>query len=85
MRNRLEVATGRSPDLAAKAAAFAAQCENILAQRLQKFKPSNHCPREEITQRIAAGCQEMAGNSEELGSQAGVLRQLVGNFKTATN
>jgi methyl-accepting chemotaxis protein len=36
----------------------------------------------EVTERAAAGSEEMASSSEELGAQASALRDLVGRFRT---
>lgn len=36
----------------------------------------------QVTEQAAAGSEEMASSSEELGAQAGVLRDLVGHFRT---
>ena len=36
----------------------------------------------QVTEQTAAGSEEMASSSEELGAQAGVLRELVGRFRT---
>ncbi|MEE8452160.1 MAG: chemotaxis protein, partial [Thermoguttaceae bacterium] len=38
----------------------------------------------QITEQAAAGSEEMASSSEELGAQAGALRDLVSRFKTDT-
>ncbi len=38
----------------------------------------------DVTHRTSAGSEEMAASSEQLGSQAGALRELVSHFTTET-
>jgi methyl-accepting chemotaxis protein len=38
----------------------------------------------QVTERSAAGSEEMASSSEELGAQAAALRELVGGFRTGS-
>jgi methyl-accepting chemotaxis protein len=81
--------TGKSlTEIVSGVEATAAKIAEIAAATVQQAANADEVSKAiqgvaEVTERSAAGSEEMASSSEELGAQAAALQQLVGRFKTA--